>query len=44
MTYKIIASNSEKVQYANSAAEAAGKAKKIVNGSKEAVDVKIIPA
>lgn len=43
MKYTIIASNSEKVQYANSAAEAAEKAQQIVNSSKDAVDVKIIP-
>lgn len=43
MKYKIIASNSEKIQYVNSAAEAAEKAQQIVNSSSEPVDVKIIP-
>ena len=43
MKYKIITSNSEKIQYANSAAEAAEKAQQIVNSSSEAVNVKIIP-
>ena len=43
MPYKIIASNSTEVQHANSAAEAAEKAQKIVNSSKDPVDVKIIP-
>jgi len=43
MRYKIIASNSAKVQYANSAAEAADKAQQIVQSAKEAVSVKIIP-
>lgn len=43
MKYKIIASNSAKVQYANSAAEAAEKAQDIVKNAKEAVNVKIIP-
>ena len=43
MRYKIIASNSAKVQYAKSATEAAEKAQDIVKKSKEAVNVKIIP-
>jgi len=43
MKYKILASNSAKVQYADSAAEAAEKAQQIVKSAKEAVSVKIIP-